>query len=272
MNKWIQASINLANSKSYLDNLFKIYPIEMENIRAIPDGIKNGIQRAFREKNKIKLISELLKLSKFPIDDPYIASLRKHPSLLSKNPKTIERISKKLFSLGIDTVLELSTKPKSPSRQLGHSFKRWLRAINCPFLEGDEFKKYSGVAFLDGSDKRLKKFAVEELGIRNLKKGIDFILKIKNKFILGEAKFLTDYGGTQNNQFRDAINVAKIKKDNTIGIAVIDGIVWFDSNTYMHRTIKSFNGVALSALLLEEFIKEQNEILTKMQISKTTFR
>jgi hypothetical protein len=257
MNKWIQKSINLANSKGYLDKLFKIYPIEMENTRTVPDSIKKEIQRAFRDKNKIYLIKELLKLPKFPIDDPYIASLRRHPSLLSKNPETIERISKKLFSLGVDTILELSSKPKSPSRQLGHSFKRWLRTLGYPFIAENEFKESSDIAFLEGSDKKLKKFANNELRLKNLKKGIDFILKIKNKFILGEAKFLTDYGGTQNNQFRDAINVAKIKKDNIIGIAVIDGIVWFESNAYMHRTIKSFNGVALSALLLEEFIKEQ---------------
>lgn len=257
MNEWIQKSINLANSKGYLDKLFKIYPIELGDIRDIPDDIKNKIQKAFREKNKIDLIKELLKLPKFPIDDPYIASLRRHPSLLSKNPGTIERISKKLFSLGIDTVLELAGKPKSPSRQLGHSFKRWLRTLGFPFLGENEFEEYSAISFLEGSDKKLKKFANDELGVKNLKKGIDFILKIKNKFILGEAKFLTDYGGTQNNQFRDAISVAKIKKDNIIGVAVIDGIVWFKSNAYMHRTIKSLDGIALSALLLEEFIKKQ---------------
>jgi hypothetical protein len=257
MNEWIQKSINLANSNGYLDKLFKIYPIELGDIRGVPDSIKNEVQKAFRTKNKIGLIKELLKLPKFPIDDPYIASLRRHPSLLQKNPETIERISNKLFSMGIDAILELASKPKSPSRQLGHSFKRWLRNIIYPFLEESKFKIHDGVAFLEGSDKKLKKFAVNELGIRNLKKGIDFILKIKNKFILGEAKFLTDYGGTQNNQLRDAINVAKIKKDNIMGIAVIDGIVWFESNAYMHRTMKSLDCVALSALLLEEFIKKQ---------------
>lgn len=223
----------------------------------MPDSIKNEVQKAFRTKNKIDLIKELLKLPKFPIDDPYIASLRRHPFLLSKNPETVERISNKLFSMGIDAILELAGKPKSPSRQLGHSFKRWLRILDYPFLRANEFKEYGGIAFLEGSDKKLKKFAIDELGIRNLKKGIDFILKIRNKFVLGEAKFLTDYGGTQNNQFNDAINVAKIKKDKIIGIAVLDGIVWFESNAYMHRTIKSLSGIALSALLLEEFIKEQ---------------
>jgi len=156
----------------------------------------------------------------------------------------------------IQTSINLANSKGYLDKLFGHSFKRWLRTLDYPFLEENEFKKYSGVAFLDGSDKKLKKFAGEELGIRNLKKGIDFILKIKNKFILGEAKFLTDYGGTQNNQFRDAINVAKIKEDNIIGIAVIDGIVWFESNAYMHRTIKSLNRIALSALLLERFIKE----------------
>lgn len=257
MNKWIQKSINSANSKGYLDKLFKIYPIELGSIRGVPDSIKNEVQKAFRTKNKIDLIKELLKLPKFPIDDPYIASIRRHPSLLSKNPETIERIGGKLFSMDVDTVLELAGKPKSPSRQLGHSFKKWLGTMDYPFLREDEFKKYDGIAFLEGSDKKLKKFAIKELDIRNLKKGIDFILKIENKFVLGEAKFLTDYGGTQNNQFRDAINVARINKSNIIGVGVMDGIVWFESNAYMHKTIKSLKGIALSALLLEEFIQEQ---------------
>ena len=127
--------------------------------------------------------------------------------------------------------------------------------MNYPFLSKDEFVSHKGIAFLEGSDKRLKQFAVEELGVKELKKGIDFILKTKNKFILGEAKFLTDYGGTQNNQFRDAISVAKIKRGKIIGIAVLDGIVWFESNAYMHRTVKSIGGIALSALLLREFIR-----------------
>ena len=129
--------------------------------------------------------------------------------------------------------------------------------MNYPFLSKDEFVNHKGIAFLEGSDKRLKQFAVEELGVKELKKGIDFVLKIRNRFILGEAKFLTDYGGTQNNQFRDAISVAKIKKGKIIGVAVLDGILWFESNAYMHRTIKILNGIALSALLLEKFIREQ---------------
>jgi len=256
MNRWIQKSISLANSQGYLDKLFKVYPIELGDTRDVPDSIKKEVKKAFRTENKVNLIKELLRLPKFPIDDPYIASLRRHPFLLTKNPETIERISKKLFSMGLDAVLELAGKPKSPSRQLGHSFKKWLRDLDYPFLEEGEFKQCSDIAFLEGSDKKLKEFAIKELGIRELRKGIDFVLKKRDKFVLGEAKFLTDYGGTQNNQFNDAISVAKIKKDNVIGIAVLDGIVWFKSNAYIHRTIKTLNGIALSVLLLENFIEE----------------
>ncbi len=257
MNKWVRKSIKLANSTGYLDKLFKIYPIEVGGTRNIPKDIKNKIQEAFKAKNEIDLIKKLLELPKFPIDDPYISSLRRYPSLLLKNPETIRRISKRLFSMDVDTILELAEKPKSPSRQLGFSFKKWLRTLDYPFLQEDDFKKYNNIAFLDGSDKKLKEFAIKELGIKKLKKGIDFILKTQNKIILGEAKFLTDYGGTQNNQFRDAINITRINKNNVVGVSVIDGIVWFKSNTYMYKTIKSLQRIALSALLMEEFIKEQ---------------
>jgi hypothetical protein len=194
-------------------------------------------------------------LPKFPINDPYISSLRKYPFLLGKNPKTVKRIGKRLLSMDVDIVLELSTQPKSPSRQLGHSFKDWLMSIGYRFLEEDEFKKHKGIAFLGGSDTKLKSFANRELKIKNLKKGLDFILKINNKFIVGEAKFLTDHGGTQNNQFNDAVMVSKIKNDKVIGIAVLDGIVWFDSGNYMSRKVRKINGVALSTLLLKDYIK-----------------
>jgi hypothetical protein len=256
MNKWIKKSIDLAHSKGYLDKLWEIYPVKFEETRFIPTSIKNEIEKAFKEKDKIKLVKELLKLPKFPIDIPYIPSLRKYPFLLSNNPKTVERIAEIVFSLGINTVLELSAKPKSPSRRLGQCFKKWLENLNYPFLEENEFKSASKIAFLKGSDKRLKYFVNNLLGI-NLSKGIDFVVKIKNKFILGEAKFLTDYGGTQNNQFRDAIEIAKIKENNVIGVAILDGILWFESDTFMYNTVKSFDGFALSALLLKDFLEEQ---------------
>ncbi|PIR71938.1 MAG: restriction endonuclease [Candidatus Nealsonbacteria bacterium CG10_big_fil_rev_8_21_14_0_10_36_24] len=259
MNKWIKKSINLANSPGYLDKLFEVYPIESREIRQISAKIKERIKNAFRAKDKLLLVKTLLELPKFPIDDPYIASLRKYPSLLNKNPKTVKRIGKRLLSIKMGTLLELAVQPKSPSRQLGHSFKRWLQTINYPFLDEKEFlNSKDSVVFLKGGDKKLKQFAQSKFKIRiPTGKGPDFILKINNKFFIGESKFLTDYGGSQDNQFNNAIKMLKITKKNVEGIAVLDGIVWFKSGSHMYKTIAKQKGIALSALLLEEFIKEE---------------
>ena len=257
MNKWVQQSINLANSQGYLDKLFSIYPIETGELRQISEETKETIKNAFKTMSKSLLVKALLTLPKFPIDDPYISSLRKYPSLLDKNPKTIERIGERLLSIDIKTLLKLVAQPKSPSRQFGNSFKKWLRTIGYPFLSEEKFKQNKDkIAFLEGSDKKLKQFAIRELKIKNLVKGIDFILRIEDRYILGEAKFLTDYGGTQDNQFNSAMKLAKIKKDNVAGIAILDGIVWFESNMYMHRAVKRTKSTAISALLLKKFIRE----------------
>ena len=255
MNEWVKKSIDLANSKGYLDKIFEVYPIEIGDIRGVNEELIVNLKKALKKKNKEDLIKVLLRFPKFPIDDPYIASLRRHPFLLEKNPRTIKRIGERLLSIKMNAILRLATKPKSPSRQLGNSFENWMHTINCPFLEEEKFKNYKKVAFLRGSGAKLKQFAIKELGIRRLTRGPDFILKAKNKFIIGEAKFLTDYGGTQNNQFDGAIKMARIKNPQVTGLAVLDGIVWFRSNTYMHRAVKKLKGTALTALLLESFIE-----------------
>lgn len=261
MNKWIEKSIKLANSQGYLDKLFEVYPIETGKIRQMPKVIKERIKDAFRDRDELLLVKTLLELPKFPIDDPYIASLRKYPLLLDKNPKTVERIGKKLLSMKVGILLELAVQPKAPSRQLGYSFKRWLQTTGYPFLEKKEFIRSKGsVSFLKGGDKKLKQFAESRFKIRiPTGKGPDFILKINDKFFIGESKFLTDYGGSQDNQFNNAIKMLKITKNNIIGIAVLDGIVWFKSGSHMHQTVRKQKGVALSALLLNEFIEKQRK-------------
>lgn len=256
MNKWVEKSIKLANSEGYFDKLLDVYPIDIGGIRQIPKDIKEKVREAFEKKDKLLLVKTLLVLPRFPIDDPYIASLRRHPSLFDKNPKTVKRIGERLLSIKLDTIFKLATQPKSPSRQLGQSFHNWLKKIKYPFLEKEKFKNYKGIAFLEGSDEILKQFVREELKIKKLNRRPDFLLKVKGKFIIGEAKFLTDYGGTQNNQFDGAIKITEINTSQAIGVAVLDGIVWFESKSYMHRTIKKLNGVALTALLLGNFIRD----------------
>ncbi len=160
--------------------------------------------------------------------------------------------------MDIYNILVLASRPKSPSRQLTHTFKRWLKSLNFPFLKEEEFLLSKKISFLKGNEEELLNFAYKKLTLENLKRRPDFILKIGNKYYIGEAKFLSNYGGSQNNQFDGAIETAKIKTKNAIGIALLDGIVWFKSKSYMHKKITKFNGFALSAILLKDFIKKEN--------------
>ncbi len=241
MNKWVNKSIKLANKRNYLDLLFEIYPVSEEQMRKLLKGSKHEIIENYDKRDKISLIKSFFKLKKFPINDPYIASLRKYPFLIIKNPKTIERIGKKLFSIKVNDLLKLAIQAKSASRQFGQSFRNWLQDIGYPFLEEKDFIIYDKVAFLKGSDEKLKQFAVKKLKLKGLGRRPDFILRAKDKFIIGEAKFLSDYGGTQNNQFDGAIKITKINSNNIEGVAILDGIVWFKSNTYMYKKVKEIN-------------------------------
>jgi len=265
MNKWVKKSINLASSDKYLDNLAKIYPIDLTLPRKIEPEEKERIRKIFKTRNKKNLISALLELKRFPIDDPYIGFLRKDRKALDKNPKTIQRIGKRLFSMGLKEIFIGASRPKSPSRQLGQMFRKWLSTLGYPVLARDNFLKYKNIAILDGGDATLKKFAKEELGYRG-QKGLDMVLRIKNRFIIGEAKFITASGGTQDKGFRETIAFIKNKGKKALRIAILDGVVWLVSQKKtkkrkkltLYETISRLNKgqIALSALLLENFIKE----------------
>ncbi|MBC7328651.1 hypothetical protein H5T87_11170 [bacterium] len=254
-NIWIKKSIQIANSCGYLDKLLEIYSVPKEEERPLPSGYdEEKIREAFEIKDVKKLLTTLLSMPKFPIDDPYIPCLRHFPELIDKNPKTVKRIGDALFSLGIETLLNLAKQPKKPSRQMGSSFKKWLNNLGYPYLKEKIFLESADISFLKGSDQKLLEFAKTYLGIKSLDKGVDFIIKINGNYILGEAKFISDFGGSQTNQLKQALEIGKLDGKNFRGVAVLDGIIWFNklNNTYL-KTIKTSGAIALSALLLKEF-------------------
>ena len=56
MNRCIKLSIEYANQRSYLDDLFQVYPTIPEGIRDINEEIWAGIERYFNCKNNDALI------------------------------------------------------------------------------------------------------------------------------------------------------------------------------------------------------------------------
>lgn len=255
MNKWVSQSIEIANSRGYLDKLHEVYPVDQESWRGISVEIKTELEKAYKSGDNVSLIKQLLKLPKFPIDDPYVAFLRKNDIFLEYNPITVNLIANRVRALGFKAVIEAIEEPKAISRRISTFFGKWIVDIGYPLLSESQFEKYDeGIAFLRGKDKQLKDFANRKLKC-TLGKGLDFIVKVKGKYIIGEAKFLTDYGGGQNANFESALKMLKGKQGIANRIAIFDGVVWIRGNNKMHKAVCKLKEPVLSALLLKDFLR-----------------
>ena len=263
MNYWTELSVQYANQKDYLDALFKVYPIS-PNIRRVIDADKwNAIEEFFAKKNNECLVKELLKLDLFPIKDSYVAYLKRDPSSINRNPNTINRLAGSLYQMGIKEIYNKCTEPKEANRQMGPLFKRWIDsgALGAPVFDNvKEFLESSENAILNSSDSEMEKFARKYLGY-NHEKGLDFVARFNGKYIIGEAKFLTDFGGHQDSQFADAIStltstlLPNILNVEVIKIAICDGVLYIKSNQKMHRYLINHSGeIVISSLLLREFL------------------
>ena len=127
MNHWTQLSIEYANQRSYLDDLFQVSPTIPDGIREIDNAIWNGVEKAFIKKNNDLLIRELLKLNLFPIKDSYIAYLKRDKSAIERNPRTINRICGRLYEMGFGEVYEQCCVSKETNGQIGRMFRHTLR-------------------------------------------------------------------------------------------------------------------------------------------------
>lgn len=263
MNYWTEKSVEFANQRNYLDSLFRIYPMSTNIRRNISDDKWERIENSFNNRDNERLIRELLKLELFPIKDSYVAYLKKDSSSIERNPNTIARIAGALYEMGLDNIYEKSTEPKETNRQIGPLFKRWISTgvLGAPvFNSVNAFLETEGNAILNVSDNEMERFAKEYLGY-NHEKGLDFVARFNDKYIIGEAKFLTDFGGHQDGQFNDAIStitsdlLPNILNAEVIKIAICDGVLYIRRNSKMHRhLINHGEQIVLSSLLLREFL------------------
>ena len=252
MNHWIDLSIEYANQRNYLDELFRIYPTIPEGIRDIDEKKWKLVEQAFEAKDNYALISSLLNLDLFPIKDSYVAFLKRDRQAIKRNPKTINRLCGRLYEIGLSSIFEKSSIPKETNRQIGPLFKRWVNsnALGLTPIDIKDFTNTLDDAILSASDAEMMHWAREHLGYtRN--KGLDFIARFNGKYVIGEAKFLTDFGGHQNAQFEDAISTLKGKNSNVIKIAILDGVLYIKTNNKMYKDITTIhkNENILSALL-----------------------
>lgn len=256
MNYWTQLSIDYANQRNYLDDLFSVYPTIPNGIRDLDEDLWKKVETSFNSQNNKELVENLLKLELFPIKDSYVAYLKRDKSSIERNPKTVDRLSGRIYEMGLEKVFERATEPKETNRQIGPLFRRWLNkgSLGIKPVPLNEFLSNNENAILDAGDNEMMNFAKEHLGY-NHNKGLDLVARFNGKYVIGEAKFLTDFGGHQNAQFNDAITTATTKVD-AFTIAILDGVLYIPGNNKMYQSItetyKEQN--IMSALVLREFL------------------
>lgn len=257
MNLWTKLSIEYANQRSYLDDLFQVYPTIPEGIRDIDKKLWVDIEKAYKLKNNTKLLKNLLKLDLFPIKDSYVAFLKRDKSALDRNPDTSDRLCGRLYAMGLNTLFSRCSEPKETNRRIGPLFRRWLykKSLGIQPVKLGEFIKNNNNAILGAGDAEMMRFAKKYLNYSH-SKGLDFVARFNGKYVIGEAKFLTDFGGHQNAQFNDAIATLKARGVKAIVIAILDGVLYIKGNNKMYKEITTrlkYRNI-MSSLVLREFL------------------
>lgn len=258
MNYFTQQSIELANQRNYLDQLFSVYPLAPDSIREIDMNVWRLIEKSYNNQNNVEMFRQLLNLELFPVKDGYVPYFRRDRSAVERNPSTVNRICGRVRELGLDKIYEQCTQPKETNRQMGPLFRRWISSgvLGMQPIGEFEFINSTKDAILAGSDSELKEFAENRLGFRrDGDKGLDLLCRFHGKYIIGEAKFISDEGGHQNDQFLDAISTIHANVNpNVIAIGIIDGVPYIPGRKKMYTYLTSHDEPIMSALLLRNFL------------------
>lgn len=257
MNKYLQYSLEYATQRSYLDDLFRVYPSLPSGLRDIDATAWARAEAALSSSNDAKLVEAFLSFEKFPFNDPYIAFIRAVPGTLKRNPRTARRLASRLRTLGAAKLFELCSSPKEANRKLGPAFREWLDKgeLGLVPVSPEDFLANEDDAILSGTDQELAQFAHDHLRYRR-NKGLDFVARFRRRYVIGEAKFLTASGGHQNTQFLDALETLREPDVNAVKIAILDGVVYAPGAGKMFKTVTGEFADAniMSALVLREFL------------------
>ena len=255
LNYWTALSLEYANQRAYLDDLFRVYPTIPEGMREIEPQKWADVEEAFVARDNERLLTRILSFDLSPIKESYIAYLKRDASAASRNPQTVARLCGRLYELGLDEIYKLCSQPKETNRQIGPMFRRWIEkgALGVRPVPLEVFTASNDDAILDASDAAMKEFAFQNLGYQR-NKGLDFLGRFNGKYVVGEAKFLTDFGGHQAAQLNDALDTLRADCE-AVSIAILDGVIYIPGRNKMHLALyENRERNILSALVLREFL------------------
>lgn len=306
MSVWIERSFERYSEQNVMLDLSEIYPSELNEPREILPADRASILAAYNQPrngaNNIELFTQLLSAKYqdekgciFPIQHSYVAMFRRYPAAerngaIVNNPGMINQIIDQVYEThpSADEMFEAIEMPPTSSRQLGQAFNRWCEET-FPIIHND-IDTWNQCTepislFCSGEDRRGIDWARDNLNITistwvDEATGLDLVCKINRPdttvaYIFGEAKFLSDQGGSQKKQ-RDAAWGLAIDRNlggnrvvdwNPDGydvrmVAILDGVCWIENNNNAFTTpLKDLlergleDNLAMSALILPEYFQ-----------------
>ena len=159
-------SLDYASQRSYLDDLFSVYPTIPNGIREINQTVWEKVQCAYEAKDNLELVKAMLELELFPIKDSYVAYMKRDKGSLERNPRTVNRIASQIMQMDLSELYKRCSEPKETNRQIGPMFKKWVNTgvLGFPLKGIGEFCKDQEDAVLMASDAEMKSFAEQCLG------------------------------------------------------------------------------------------------------------
>jgi hypothetical protein len=253
MNEWSKQTLRLVTTQNYLDRLQEVYPHE-EGERNVNEAALTFIKAAFLAKDDIKLLNHTLDLQKFPYKDSYVGFLRKDRSAIERNPFTVKRICARLYEKGLDEIIEGATESMEANRRRGNNFTEWTKKNFRP-VGADEFKTSTkGIVLLDASELAAKDFCNREMGA-GISKRPDLVAKSGRNYVIGEAKFLSQTGGSQDRGFDDGMKLVNNPSGKAYKIFIMDGVYWLETGGERYEQIKHSAAAIFSVILLKNFLR-----------------
>lgn len=260
LNTWVQKSIALFYSGGYLDKIGNIYNYSAGEPTRIEDDLRRQIRMAHNNKNDNQLLALLSRIGKFPYDEPFRYLLENVDGFLGSNPDQVKRISDTLYSMTDEEVIVRLESPPKLNQQTGPMFTNWLRTEFevenlANFLESKE-----GIILLGESEEVGKNYLIDNLG-QDVDKRPDLIMKVNERVVIGEAKWIGSSGGNQFKSVAEVINFCNKQRGDVQRIGIIDGYPWTlwtgDSKFSEDKicvSIQESTYNIMSALLLSDYL------------------
>lgn len=83
----------------------------------------------------------------------------------------------------------------------------------------------------------------------------DLVAKSGKNHVIGEAKFLSQTGGSQDRGFDDGMALAKKPDGRAYKVFIMDGVYWIETGNAKYKQIEYGSAAVFSVLLLKKYLR-----------------